>query len=56
MSNQEYSVWQLTDGTVVIQGAKLADERLRAGDFEWANNGTRPYRMKEKVFAIIERI
>ena len=59
VDGKRYSVWQLTDGTVVIQGAGLTEEKLRSGEFTWLSSqekGRPVSRIRERVFTLLERV
>ena len=50
-------VWQLTDGTVIIQGADLPDSKLRAGHFVWRDAERRqPRPVRQAVMRLLEKL
>jgi hypothetical protein len=57
MDAKTYPVWQLTDGTVVIQGANIDESKLSAGDFEWIDPEKRARRpVRAAVMRLVEKL
>lgn len=59
LNKKRYPVWQLMDGTVVVQGSGISKETLKAGKFRWVdveqkNSRRVSSRVRYQLYKILE--